>query len=315
MKVGTTEQLRTVVELVEPATHPTVEDELRWSRQPTDDEAALTYVHAYDRGGSYLAATSGSSSAPASPFTSTALSCSTSADPATWLVDVPDAGDWRLPHPLDPAGRGHAGRRRWFTTPTLALAAELGYSLDPVEAYTWPASGRILEPWYKRLRDVRTTLEQQIAAGDLDARAAREMIKATYSRTIGEFAARHRAGQPWHRPDWRHAIIATARSNVLRRVHIIGEQTGTWPVAMIADAVIYLSDTACPACAWPGEPNSLGHGLGQYSPYGSARLDQHHEHLTGGDYRGAPNLTPPRDWLSEEGCDQHRPTDEPGGNT
>lgn len=276
------ERLFAIHDPVEPATLP-VEADLNWTRKPTAEELAEhQWVHAYDRSGSYLAGLAGldlsvgaathhPDGAPFDPKT-----------PGYWRIEIPEGGDWRYPNPLDPLGNA-AGRVRWVTTPTLTLATELGYAPEVIEAYTWAEKARVFDSWYTRVRNARTALD----TGDPDAHAAREQLKAIYTQTIGMIGShQYMGGRKMYAPERRHAIIAKARSNIMRRVLQIGQDTGRWPVAIMTDTVIYTSADPDPVTAWPGDPDWLGRDLGRYKPEGTTTLAEHAKFLTGGQYRG-----------------------------
>jgi hypothetical protein len=187
-----------------------------------------------------------------------------------------------MPHPLNPRG-GIPLRPVWATTPGMQLAYELGYTVPILEAYVWEEHGRVLDPWYERVRDARTALD----VDDVDAQAARNLLKVMYTRTIGMLGSeewmRNRAG---YAPDRRHHIVAKARSNILRRILQIGQDSGRWPVAVTADTVLYVADDPDPVAAWPGKPEHLGRGFGQFKAEASGLLADQLPHLQGRDYRG-----------------------------
>lgn len=76
--------------------------------------------------------------------------------------------------------------------------------------------------------------------------------------------------------------MAKANSNIVHALAGIGEKTGRWPVAVLTDTVLYLSDDPDPATAWPGDPKKYGTGFGQFKPEGSALLSDHLRYLDGG---------------------------------
>lgn len=86
-------------------------------------------------------------------------------------------------------------------------------------------------------------------------------------------------------------IISKARTNILRRVVKIGEDTDRWPVAIVADTVLYTSAEADPVKAWPGGDRWMGRELGRYKVEGTARLEDQLEFLTGGPYKGKDAIT------------------------
>ena len=63
-----------------------------------------------------------------------------------------------------------------------------------------------------------------------------------------------------------------------------------WPVAIIADTVLYTSPEADAVDAWPGEPAGLGRDLGRYKVEGTAKLVDQLPFLTGATYRGKDQI-------------------------
>ncbi len=283
------ERMFTVVEsLPWAATLSTTEADLNWSRKPTAEEAELTYIHAYDRGGSYAAGIAGLELPIGEPIHHPESSeiAFDKKTPGYWRIVVPEAGDWRMPHPLNPRGR-LPEQPIWLTTPGLEFALEQEYNPEILEAYTWPEHARVLDPWYDRVRDARTALDTE----DPDAQAARNQLKALYTFTIGMLGSEtHMKGRREYAPHRRHHIIAKARTNILRRVTQIGRDFDVWPVAVSKDTILYVSNEADPIKAWPGDPKQLGRGFGQYKPEASGLLADQLDYLNGIDYRGMKAL-------------------------
>lgn len=278
----------TVREPIPPAQQSNIETDLSWSREPTAEEREHEWVHAYDRSGSYLAGVSGLELGVGEPVHHPDGTAFTAKVPGYWRIEIPDSsGDWRMPHLLDPRGN-NAGKIRWVATPGLEFAIERGFDPTILEAYTWPQRARILDPWYERIRDARTALDTQ----DPDAQVARDQLKQIYAPTIGMLgSSTHMAGRPGYAPERRHMIISKARTNILRRVAKIGEDTDRWPVAIVADTVLYTASEADPVKAWPGGERWMGRELGRYKVEGSARLETQLEFLTGGPYKGKDSIT------------------------
>ena len=190
--------------------------------------------------------------------------------PATGASRSLTAGDWRMPHPLDPRGR-NVGKVRWLTTPGLEFAFEQGYEPQIMEAYTWPEHARILDPWYERIRDART------AAGRRRPRRPGRPRPTEADLRLDDRDAR--LADPHGRPAPGTPRAAThdhrkARTNILRRVAKIGQETGRWPVAIITDTVLYTSQR--PTRRRPGLAGQAWIGpraLGRYKVEGSARLE------------------------------------------
>lgn len=271
-----------VLEPCPPAQVSNVEADISWCRQPTGEELTHEWIHAYDRSGSYLAGVSGLELGVGAPIHHPDGTAFVPRMPGYWRVEIPETGDWRMPHPLDPRGM-HAGKVRWVTTPAMEFAAEQGYEPEVTEAYTWAERARILDPWYERIRDARTKLD----VNDVDSQIARDQLKQIYAPTIGMLgSSTHMAGRVGYAPERRHMIIAKARTNILRRISTIGNETGRYPVAVIADTVLYTSPDPDPIASWPGGERWMGRELGRYKVEGSAPLKEHLEFLTGGTYKG-----------------------------
>ena len=144
----------------------------------------------------------------------------------------------------------------WAIAATMASAAPVSYT--HLEVYK-------RQPWYGRVRDARSALD----VDDPDSLVARDQLKAIYAPTIGMLGSKiYMAGRRGYAPDRRHMIIAKARTNILRRVAKIGQETDRWPVASIADTVLYTSSSADPVVSWPGGTQWLGRDLGKYKVEG-----------------------------------------------
>lgn len=77
--------------------------------------------------------------------------------PGSWFVDLSHIPtDPRLPSPFTPTGR-HPQGPAWYATPTVAYAVELGFDVEPIEAYVREKSGAYLDPWHDRLREAYVT--------------------------------------------------------------------------------------------------------------------------------------------------------------
>ena len=270
-----------------PAGNANLEHDFAWTRTPSAEERRMRYVHGYDRGASYVAAVAGLELGIGQP-----VHYPTGLDfdpkmPGYWKLPIGGDvwGDWRYPHPLNPVSDPEV--EQWVTTPALQLAVELGFVPEVLEAWVWPEHGRVLDPWYSRLRDGL----KAVRTGDADDEAVRGQLKTTYARTIGMFGSatfmRDRMG---FAPDRRHMIIGKSRANIMRRVLQIGKDTDQWPLAISKDLVVYASDEPDPVAAWPGLERNYGREFGQFKWEGSALMDEHAEHFNGGRYRGGSSL-------------------------
>ena len=275
---------------VPPAEIATLEMDINWHRQPTAEELDHHWIHAYDRGGSYLAGVSGVELGIGEPDFHPNGTRFDKKTPGYWKVLLPERAEWLVPNPIDPINREQniAGRESWVSTPTLELAIEWGYEFEILEAWTWAKHTRLLDTWSDRIRDARTALDTL----DPDAQAARNLLKETYVRSLGNMASfEHHEGKPGFAPERYHAIQARARANILRRVKKIGDDTGRWPVAITRDTILYTSQLTDPDTAWPGEQRNYGRGLGQFKYEGSAPLREQLQFLTGkGRYEGKSHL-------------------------
>ncbi|MDX5961757.1 telomere-binding protein [Rhodococcus opacus] len=271
---------------VPPAQMSNTETDLDWSRNPTEDESECRFVHAYDRGGSHAAGIAGLGLGIGDPEHHEQGRAFDAKLPGYWRIEIPEAGDWRYPNPLNPRGLAFS-EPKWVTTPTLQLATEFGYSPEVLEAYVWHRHGRILDQWYAHIRDARTALD----VDDVHSQVARDQLKVVYTRTLGMLGSSDfMKGRAGYAPERRHHIIAKARANILRRVNKIGQETDRWPLAISNDTIVYASNEADPIAAWPGAQKTLGRGFGQYKWEGSSLLADHLEFLTGKGYRGKDHL-------------------------
>lgn len=277
------------------------EADIDWSRTLSDAEAKCRYVHAFDRGGSYAAGIAGLELPIGEPEHHPDGMVFDRKLPGYWLIEIPDAADWRYPNPLNPMGLS-ISEPKWVTTPTLERAAQLGYEPEILEAFVWRDHGRVLVPWYERIRDARTALDIE---GDTDALLAREQNKVIYTHTIGMLNSdMHLAGRPGYSPERHHHIVAKSRANIMYRIAKIGEDSGVWPVAVTKDTVLYVSDERDPQLAWPGDQKQFGRGFGNYKSEGSALLSDHLQYLDGKGYRGKSELIAPNEWAaSAKGSD------------
>jgi len=271
-----------------------VESDFDWSRPPTEAEASCRFVHAYDRGGSYVAGIAGLELPIGDPVHYLDGVPFKPSTPGYWRIEIPESVDWRLPYVLNPRGRQFTDAK-WVCTPTLERAIELGYEPVVKEAWVWPRHGRVLNGWYERFRDASAALD----VSDVDAQAARNQAKIIRTHGIGVIGSvEHLKGKLAFSPERRFHVVAKAKANIVYRLHQIGERQGRWPLAVSTDTVLYASDNPDPNEAWPGGRETLGRGFGQYKPEGSALMADHAEFFNGRDYRGKPDLINADDWAA-----------------
>jgi DNA-binding transcriptional regulator YiaG len=216
--------------------------------------------------------------------------------PGSWLVDLSHIElDPRLPSPFTPSGKRPEGPA-WYQTHTVAYAQELGYNVQPVEAFLRRETGAYLDPWHDRLKTAYVdTLADLGVTKDLDDRAflaAMERhkevdpglaavlaaIKATIKGGVGKLRERpqgrhYKEGERWPalqrptwRPDIRAAVISKARVNMHRKLLNMARMTGLYPLAVLSDCVVYPSPGDSPLAFLPysasGKPQPGAFRLG-----------------------------------------------------
>lgn len=203
--------------------------------------------------------------------------------PGSWLVDLSHIDlDPRLPSPFTPGGGRPAGPA-WYATPTVAYAVELGHEVRPAEAYVRPVNGPYLDAWYTRLRDayvatmdglgVRTGMSEEEFLAAMERHKQDDpvrvavlcAIKSTVKGGIGKLRERPQGasytyGEPWPalerptwRPDIRAAVISSARINMHRKMLKLST-AGLFPVAVLSDCAVYLSEGPGPLDFLPRTP-------------------------------------------------------------
>ncbi|MER7488685.1 helix-turn-helix domain-containing protein [Streptomyces sp. NPDC126497] len=284
------------------------EEAYDWARPMTDAECTLRHLvgidvnMAFAAGANGLVVGLGAPTHVTNPVFDPKL-------PGSWLVDLShvdlsrvkvgkdrwaelDAG--LLPSPFTPKGDRPRGPA-WYATPTVAYAVELGYEVQPLEAYVRYDNGRYLDDWYQRLRDAYLAtmadlgVHADTAPADflaaMDGHRERDpqlaivasAIKATVKGGLGKLRERPRGegwrpGQPWRalsrptwRPDIRAAVISRTRVNLHRKIVKHAAFTGQYPVAILSDCVVYAADGPSPLDFLPysgGKPLPGGFKLG-----------------------------------------------------
>ncbi len=229
-----------------PAMQPDTVTELSYVRTLTPPEQDRAYLHSYDKNAQWLSAAGvvelGLSGIEERRDTAGTVAFDRKL-PGYWLARI-DGGD-----------------ERWYCTPTLTLAHERGQAVGISHAYVWTEHRRALESWYERLRTARTALQADATPA---GRLALGALKLTYSLTVSSFNGawlRDRCS-PLYRPDWRHAVISQANTNMERALHKM-EADGYRPVAVHKDAIYLVSDEPDPVKACPPSI-TLGAGLGHF---------------------------------------------------
>ncbi|MFE9396425.1 telomere-associated protein Tap [Streptomyces flavidovirens] len=308
------------------------EEAYEWIRDPellTDEECAKPYAVGIDVNMAFAAAANrlNVGLGPAAHLHHPAFDPKL---PGSWLVDLSHIEiDPRLPNPFTPHGVRPAGPA-WYATPTVAYAVELGHQVQPAEAYVRREHAAYLDAWYTRLRDAyMATMEQlgvvsgmreadfleamdQHKKADAGQAAVLSAIKATVKGGIGKLRERpqgagYRPGERWPalerptwRPDIRAAVISAARINMHRKMLKLAG-VGLFPIAVLSDCAVYLSDGPSPLDFLPRTPDDkplpggfrLGVSPGMVKCEGSQpmmwavqMLDQGHNparHIKGGD--------------------------------
>lgn len=269
------------------------EEVYQWSRPLTDEECTRRFVVGIDVNMAFAAAANRLNVGLSAPVHLTAPVFHKTL-PGSWLVDLSRIDfDPRLPSPFTPTGARPTGPA-WYTTPTVAYAVELGYTVQPAEAYVRYEHAAYLDGWYTRLRDayLATMAELGVTPGmaedeflaamathkDLDAGrvALLSAIKATVKGGIGKLREKPHGGwrpgerwpaleRPTWRPDIRAALIATARVSMHRKMLKLAA-VGLYPVAVLSDCAVYASDGPSPLDFLPhtedGKPLPGGFRLG-----------------------------------------------------
>ncbi|NEY35141.1 helix-turn-helix domain-containing protein [Streptomyces sp. PRKS01-65] len=254
------------------------EEAYQWVRDVdlvTGEECALPYAVGLDLNTAFLAAAARLTVGLSGPehFVNPAFNPKI---PGSWLVDLSHVElDPRLPSPFTPTGERPTGPA-WYQTHTVAYAQELGYNVQPLEAYLRRETGAYLDPWHDRLKaayvdtlaDLGVTKDltdaQFLAAmerhKDVDPAMAAVLaaIKATVKGGIGKLFENpqgkgYKDGDPWPamqrptwRPDIRAAVISKARVNMHRKMLNMARLTGLFPLAVLSDCVVYPAPSPSP---------------------------------------------------------------------
>jgi hypothetical protein len=249
-----------------------------WDRAPTADERRGRW-HGFDRNGSFIAGLGDVAVGVGAPeWHGRGVFAPKDRRPGWWLVITPDGLEARLPCPLTPTGRHpQPGARCWVTTPSAVyLADTLGLEVRFEHAWVWADSGRPFRAVQAQLRAARATLTD---SPDPAAEVAYEAHKLTYSEGINNLRATYHTrslspaggglteGPPGWQPYAQAAIVATSRTNTLRRLVKVAQASGRHPVAVReVDEVVYAGPEDDPAAAAETLGLPLGTGLGQFKP-------------------------------------------------
>jgi hypothetical protein len=254
------------------------EEAYQWVRDPqllNDEECLLPWAVGLDINTAFLAAAarlsvglSGPEYVPRPVFDKKI--------PGSWYVDLSGIElDPRLPSPFTPTGERPMGPA-WYQTHTVAYAVELGYDVQPIEAYLRRETGAYLDPWHERLKtayvdtmaDLGVTKElddhaflaamEQHKQVDPGLAAVLAAIKSTVKGGVGKLRERPQGrhytdGERWPalerptwRPDIRAAVISKARVNMHRKMANVAKANGLYPLAVLSDCVVYPSPGPSP---------------------------------------------------------------------
>ncbi|MET7852933.1 helix-turn-helix domain-containing protein [Streptomyces avermitilis] len=274
------------------------EEAYQWVRSVdllSDEECTLPFAVGLDLNTAFLAAAARLTVGLSEPvhFVNPAFNPKV---PGSWLVDLSHVEvDPRLPSPFTPDGTRPTGPA-WYQTHTVAYAQELGFNVQPLEAYLRKETGAYLDPWHDRLKtayvdtlaDLGVTKDltdtQFLAAMERHKQVDPAMaavlaaIKATVKGGIGKLFENpqgkgYKDGDPWPamqrptwRPDIRAAVISKARVNMHRKLLNMSRMTGLFPLAVLSDCVVYPSPGDSPLDFLPyaasGKPQPGGFRLG-----------------------------------------------------
>ncbi|MFF8580913.1 telomere-associated protein Tap [Streptomyces albidoflavus] len=270
------------------------EEAYDWARPLTDDECMRSHLVGIDVNLAFAAAANGAVVGLATPPVHTVNPDFDSKVPGSWLVDLSHVDldrvmvgkQWTnlrgdlLPSPFTQYGE-HPQGPAWYMTPTVAYAVELGYTVQPLESWLRPDSGRYLDAWYKKLRDayIETMADLGVPDGlspaeflnamdghkqrDPDAAIVLDAVKSTVKFGLGKLQQKASGdgwapGRPWPalsrptwRPDIRATVISRARIGMHRKMIALAAATGRYPVSVLSDCAVYAADGPTPLDVLP----------------------------------------------------------------
>jgi hypothetical protein len=229
-------------------------------RALTAEERGMRYMHAFDKNWMYISACSGLKLGFGKPEHITGGHDAWDGRPGYWLVTPGSriANEWAMLPPMI----SERAQRSWVSTPTVEVALEQYTSLVFRDAWVYPEYHNPLTAWARRLKAARETLRDSnpVAYG---------VLKSCYSQAIGWLGLNKLKDgtEPvdLYRPDWRHAIIATARANMYRNVAKAYQASGIAPFAIATDCLYYVTDSICDAGLFASKLGlRLGDAVGEY---------------------------------------------------
>ena len=259
-----------------------------WSRPPSHQETA-EFPHAVglDTNLAFAAAASGLSVGLNAAPRHVSAPTFDKKIPGAWFCDLTHAAlDPRLPSPFTTTGQAPTVPA-WYTTPTLAYAQELEIEVRPIEAYLRDDYGPYLTPWYERIRNaylatmadlgVHEKIPQadylaamkRLATADPTLLGLLAAIKATAKGGLGKlregprditapYARWAALNKPTWRPDIRAAVVSRARVTLHRKMRKMAEETGRYPLAVLADCAVYPAHAPTALDVLPPGPEQQG---------------------------------------------------------
>jgi hypothetical protein len=209
------------IELPPPAlTRPLVEHNAQWLRQLDEHERRQPWLITYDKNSTFLGSGQAAEVGIGEPVHELRPEFNR-ARAGYWLVELGEAD----PCLFDPTGaRQQSDKPRWLTTPSVAIAADLGRLRQVLEGWLYPGCTRVFRLLCERFIEARAELEAE-APTHPAARLAIAALKRCYAAILsGYLAARFHEldaaddRDPLYRPDWRDTIVAVTRTNIWRDV-------------------------------------------------------------------------------------------------
>lgn len=200
------------------------------SRDLTDAETGMRYVHHFDIRAMYLAAAGVGVFGWSGPQPTGARAF----DPGSagyWQVRRKELDAYDFPVMRDAVYRPGTDPYVWLTTPGMTYLWDCGLAPEVVDSWTCERSGRYLREWATRLTSARQLLD----ANDAIDSGVLVAVKDTYARTFGMFT---RELSRVHRMDWWDNGRDKARFNMLRKV----EGADIEPVRYNVDSLWVASD-------------------------------------------------------------------------
>lgn len=210
--------------------------DLFFVRKPTDAEKKLKWLHCYDKKRMYLSAY----------CTDFGVGEYTHQTGGQFRADLP--GLYRVR--VRASGKsnlnifGPTDKELWLYSPMLWAMELLGYSVEILEGLYWKEKRRVFEKFYKTIYRALVSVESDEERTAIVRETARGCLKSMYARFASWLAHEPPAGRANNlfRPDWRALIVAEARARIIANICKIENETGLIPVAVRADALMYLSD-------------------------------------------------------------------------